>query len=352
MKRDFPVIIIILLLVVVVIILFRNSGIKKEEIKIIDPPVIVSKPRQGSLRKEFTINGYIESDEVVIVLPRVIGLLDITYCDVGDRVEKDQVIARIDSELLQLNLRQADSAYQYAKLNFERLTALYDQKMTSLQNYELAKTQYESSLSQYEMAKLRFEYAEIKSPIAGAVLKKHISEGSLASQQTPIMTIGTIDKLKITARIPERYFDRFYNSSDKIRVTISRSDNKRISYESNIRTISPVISPESKNFEVICDIDNSNTPLRPGMFVRITFLLREKDDVFYLPLTTLVSGNIAWFYDIKTETAHKIQMNLDFFNDLYYQIPEEIHTLFYIIEGQSFLREGQRVAVMNKEIFN
>lgn len=352
MKRDIPVIVVISILVVTVVILFQNFGTRKEEIKKIDPPVVISSPRRGSLIKEFSINGYIESDEMVTVLPRVIGLLDKTYADVGTKVEKEQIIARVDSELLELNLRQADASYQYASQNYERITALYNQNITSLQNYDLAKTQYESSLSQYEMARLRYEYAEIKSPISGVVLKKHISEGSLASQETPIMTIGTIDKLKITARIPERYFDIFYNKGETIKVSISRPETDRHSYNAEIRTIAPVISPESKNFEVTLGINSSDTPLRPGMFVQIDFILDMKEDVYYLPLTTLSHDNTTWYYDSVSGTARKLLIELDYFNDLYYQIPEEIKDLLYIIEGQNFLRDGQAVAVINREFLN
>ena len=352
MKKDIPVIVIICVLVLTVVFIFKGFGYKKETTKVIDPPVIISNPFKGLLTQEFNINGYIESDEMVTILPRVIGLLDETYVEVGDNVQKDQIIARIDSELLELNLRQADAAYQYAKQNFERATALYNQKITSLQNYDLANTQYQSTLSQYEMAKLRFEYAELRSPISGAVLKKYITEGSLASPETPIMTIGTINKLKITARIPERYYNEFNNNRPNIRVLISRSNSSQLFYDAKITSVAPVISPESKNFEVVCDIENKNEPLRPGMFVKIKFLLNEKDNVYYLPLTTLAREDTAWFYDKKKQTAHKIHINLDYFNDLYYQIPMEIKDLLYIIEGQSFLRDGQRVVVINKEIFN
>ncbi len=352
MKRDIPVVITIVILVIAVIILFQNIGEKKEDITIIDPPVIISRAEEGTLKKEFKINGYIESDKMVTVLPRVIGLLDKIYADVGDKVEKNQIIARVDSEILELNLRQADAAYQFANQNFERITTLYNQKITSLQNYDLAKTQYESTLSQYEMAKLRFEYAEIRSPIDGAVLKKHMVEGSLASQQTPIITIGSIDRLKITARIPERYFDIFYNDQNNITISISRPDSSKTVYPAEIRAVAPVISPESKNFEVICDIDNNLTPLRPGMFVRISFLLNEKSDIFFLPVTTLEHDNSAWYYNKDEKTAHRISMELEFYNDEFYQIPDIIKDYFFITEGQSFLRDGQKVAVVNQEIFN
>jgi len=352
MKKDIPIILVISVLVALIAILFQSFGVKKQETGKIDPPVIVSRPEMGSLSKEIQINGYIEPEEVVTVLPRAMGLLDVMYVDVGDTVEKDQLIARVDSELLELNLRQADSALLFARQNLERITALYEQKITSLQNYELAKNQYDSALSLFEMAKLRYHYAEIHSPISGAILEKHTSEGSLISQQTPLMTIGTIDKLQFTARIPERYFDIFYRETQSIGVTISRPDQSNFFYTAEIRTIAPVISRESKNFEVICTINNGDSSLRPGMNVRINFLLSEKKNIFYLPLTTLINQNTAWIYDLASRTAKKIPVSLNFFNDLYFQIPEEIKDFLFITEGQSFLRDGQTVAVVNKEIFN
>ena len=352
MKKDIFVILVITLLIVIVTIAFQNFNNDKSDVKVINPPVILSSSLEGTLSKEFNINAYIESEEMVTVLPRVMGMLDETLVEVGDHVIKDQQIARIDSELLQLNLRQADSAYQYARQNLERTKALFDQNITSQQNFDLAKSQYESSSSIYEMAKLQFEYAEITSPISGSVLKKHTSEGSLASQETPIMTIGTIDELKLTARIPERYFDIFNNKLESIKVTLTRSGNINAVHNAQIKAVAPVISPESKNFEVICHIDNSNNQLRPGMFVKVRFLLNEKNNIYYLPFSILAQENTAWFYDEVKQTANKIKITPDFFNDLYFQIPEEIKDLLYIVEGHSFLRDGQSVAVINKEIFN
>lgn len=333
-----------------VFFLFQNFSIRKSENKPIDPPVVISLPEQGTLKEELTINGSIESDEMVTVLPRTMGILESLHGDVGDYVTKGQVIARMDSELLKLNLRQADSALQFSKQNLLRITALYDQKITSLQNFDLAKTEYESMLSQYEMARLHYEYAEIKSPMNGVILKKHITTGSLASQQTPIFTIGTIGKLKISAQIPEKYYDIFNRRSEIITVTISRPEVDSHTYAAIIKTISPVISPESKNFEVTCDINNGLSTLRPGMFVRINFLLSEKKNIFFLPLATLIQENTAWIYDLPSKTAKRIPISLSFFNDLYYQIPIEIKDYFFIIEGQSFLRDGQTVSVLNKEI--
>ncbi len=338
--------------VLVSALLFYRFGKTKGEEEVqaeIKPPVRVVKPEFGDLERIFRLNGYVEAETTLTVLPRISGSLNAVYVEVGDRVEKGQTLAEIDAESYALTLKQAESSYLAAKSTFERLQRLYESRSTSKQSYDEAKAQYEASKSQYELAKLQYTYTNIKAPIGGVVLIKHASAGSLVSPQVPIVTIGDLSNLVIHARVPEQYYRSFSSSPEELGISGRIPAAGDSVFEGSIRTLSPYISPETKSFEVTIELLGDTSEVRPGMFIYLSFRLDRREDVYYLPYDTLTGGHNLWYVDMDTETAKKIEFEPGYSSDDAFCIPEEYADYAFIIEGQHFLKEGQAVKIMNSE---
>ncbi len=311
-------------------------------------PVSVIQPTFGKLTQELQLNGYIESETTITVVPKISGTLDNLYVDIGDEVKKDEVIAEIDSESYELTLQQAEASYLAAKSTYERTKQLYDAQATSRQNYDQAKSQYDAAKSQYELARLHYTYTTIRSPIDGTVLKKHTAAGSLVGPQVPIMTIGDLDNLEIKAKIPEKYYELFVNKKNGIPVTLTLPALQNRKLPARIETVSPYISPETKNFEAVCKISGDFSTVRPGMFINMTFVLDEVLEVYYLPFQALVGGEHLWFVDPRENTAHRIDYSLSYYTNDYFKVPEKYKEYLFILEGQHFLRQGQKVKLINE----
>ncbi len=310
-------------------------------------PVIVTRPEYGSLKKVFRITGFTEAETMVTVLPKISGTLITVNVGVGDTVQKGQVIAEVDSESFLLNVRQAEAAYLAAKSTYERMERLYNQRATSKQNYDQAKSQFEISQPRYELAKLQYSYTRITSPLDGVVLEKHREAGSLVAQDIPIVTIGDLDNLIIRAKIPEKYYPVFLEKQETINIEIELPALGHRTMEARVKTLYPSIIPETRSFEIVCTIPGDVTGLRPGMFVNITFALDEKEDIYYLPFSVIASRDKLWFVEKGSDTARVIEFEPAFFNNDYFQVPETYKGYDFIIEGQHFVREGQKVRVLN-----
>ena len=326
----------------------RNTAIEEsaEEVRV---PVRISYPVRGTIQRSFKISGYVETEHMVTVLPKISGTLTNLYLDVGDTVRKGQIIGTVDSESYELTLRQAEAAYLAAKSTFERMEQLYQSNATSKQNYDQAKSQYDAAKSQYELAQLQFDYTEITAPVGGVVLQKHTSEGSLVAQQVPIITIGDLDRLVVNAKIPEKYYAFFETNKHTMEIDeeLPALEGKNISI--GIQTISPFISPETKTFEVRCTLAGETSLIRPGMFIYLTFVLDKKSDVLYLPFEVLVGGDTLWYIKPENCSADTVTYTPAFYNDDVFEVPEQYEGYPFIIEGQNFLREGQKCRVLNEE---
>lgn len=328
-------------------LVFKGFAGKKEQAapQLVALPVRTQKPVQGDLVKSLKLNAHVESETMVTVLPLVSGVLQELLVDVGEYVSKNQVIARIDAQRFDLQLKQAEAAYLSAKSSYERLAQLYKANAASQQSYEQAKGQYEAYASQYDLARLQLDYATVKSPVDGVVLMKHLSAGAIAAPERPLVTIGDLKDLIVRARVPERYYANFSPNNGLSRIVISRPGGK--DYKGKVRSVSPFVSAETKNFEVSVAINGASEDLRPGMFVAVEFELARWPGVYSLPFEALGGGRLWWVEDGKAVSTPFIA---DKSSDTAFAVPSEWANRDFIVEGQYFAREGSKVSIIDKAI--
>ena len=308
-------------------------------------PVRTMRPVRGDLVKSLRLNAHVESETMVTVLPLVSGVLQELKVDVGQTVRKNQVIARIDAQRFELQLQQAQAAYLSAKSSYERISQMYKANATTQQNYEQARSQYEAYQSQYELARIQLDYASVKSPVDGVVLVKHISAGSIAAPERPIVTIGDLNDLVVRAKVPERYYEEFTAKRDTMRITITRPGGGE--YRGTVRSISPFVSADTKNFEVVVSIGGKPEALRPGMFIGLEFELMRWPDVYSLPFEALGGGDTVWH--VENGLAVKEMYKPVNSTDAAFEVPAAWADRDFIIEGQYFARDGGPVSVIKAE---
>ncbi len=345
---DFKVLVLLILACLFILVWWLQNREEQKIAEKIRPPVYVMTPQRQDLNKTFELTATIESESMITVLPRLSGNLTGLFVDVGDDVELNEVIGQVEEERYQLQLQQARAGFLAAESTFQRVKSLYQSNATTRQNYDQAEAQYESARSQKELAELQMDYTKIKAPVSGVVLKKHTSAGSMVAPQIPIVTIGKLTDLVIRAKIPEEYYQFFqkHRSRMTLNLTVPALGDK--TFAGRVRTISPYISPETKNFETLCDIETGEAPLRPGMFAYVSFVLDQRKNIYTLPFSTLTSEGKLWYVERESQRAQTMDFSLSYHNDQAFQVSEEMANRRFIYDGQHFIREGQEVRILNR----
>jgi RND family efflux transporter MFP subunit len=308
-------------------------------------PVRVSTPERGTLERTFTISGYVESDQVVTVTPKVQGSLDALNVDLGTAVEEGQVIAQIDDDTYRLDLKQAEANYAAARSTFQRTQDLFESDATSRQNLDQARSQFQAAQAQLELARLQLGYTSLEAPIAGTVIRRHTSAGSVVGTTSAIVTIADLSDLVVHAKIPEQHFSAFDRNPGEIPVRISLPAIRDDAVTGAIRTVSPYVSPSSRNFDVVVDLDETGAPLRPGMFVEVTFVLDRRDNVLSLPFEALSDDGELWYLR-EDGTVAAVRPEPEFSTQERFVVSDDWSQRRVVVEGQNFLSEGQRVTVV------
>ncbi len=338
-------------------------------------PVRVVEPTLGTLERTFSVSGYVESDQVVTVTPKVQGSLEELRVELGDKVEAGEVIAAIEDDQYRLNLRQAEANFAGAESTFLRTEELYRSDATSRQNYDQARAQFQAAEAQLELARLQMSHTSVTAPITGTVIQRHTAAGSVVGTTSPIVTIGDLTDLVVRAKIPEQHVPAFTDApgvgSDgapevapgagaeraprgapqpaatemEVRVTLPAINGDPV--PARIRTVSPYVSPSSRNFDVVVDLTGRTATLRPGMFVEVTFVLERREEVHALPFEAFSDDGELWYLR-EDGTVAAETLDPAFSTEEMFAVPAEWAERRVVIEGQNFLTEGQEVTVLEE----
>ena len=318
------------------------------------PAVVLARPVNGTLVEAVTISGYVEASAMIPVVPFVSGTITEYPARAGDFVEKDTLLAKIDDEPFRQQMLQAKAAYSAAQSTFERLEKLYKAGSTTQQNYDSAKAQADASKAQYDLAQLQMDYTEVRAPVDGTILIADQAVGGIGNQSQPIAVLADLSNQVVRLKVPEKYFDLFTLERENLSVKVTRPAEKNM-YEDAVTTatienIAPYVSPQSKNFIVVCKLDDPGERFRPGMFVKVQVAYKTYENVPLISLKARKMDGSFYIYDEATSTVKFVE-GQDFPNDgENFILPEEYRNAKVVMDGQNFVFDGQKVRIFDEAL--
>lgn len=313
------------------------------------PAVIIQKPVNGTLLESVTISGYVEANAMIPVVPFVSGTITEYPARAGDFVEKNTLLAKIDDAPFRQQMLQAQAAYFAAQSTFDRINNLYKSGSTTQQNYDSAKAQADASKAQYDLAKLQVDYTEVRAPVDGTILIADQAVGGIGNQSQPVAVLADLTNQVVRLKVPEKYFDLFTLERDNLKVLVTRPAEKNM-YEdavtsATIENIAPYVSPQSKNFIVVCHLDEPRDRFRPGMFVKVQVAYKTYENVPLISLKARKMDGSFYIYDEETSTVKFIESGDFAVDENNFIVPEEYRNSYIVMDGQNFVFDGQKVRV-------
>lgn len=122
----------------------------------------------------------------------------------GSMVKKGDLIARVDTRILENNLNQARSQLAQAKVEFERAKILLEQDNISKSVYDQRETEYELAELNVEAATKRLGDATLLAPFDGVVALVNVDQYQTASAGQEIVTLQSEDRFVAVMHIPAR----------------------------------------------------------------------------------------------------------------------------------------------------
>ncbi len=375
-------------------VLFLPHAIKAEEASTSTsqpkiPSIVVTKAETRPLVDRVVATGSIKPVEEIYVQPLVDGLSIRTLeADVGDRVEADGVVARLNDDALRLQKSQlqasrakAEAALaQYhaqladaqanateAERQFKRATALGKSGTFSTSSVEQAETAASSARAKVTSAEQAISIAEadikvvdsqiadidlnlartdVKTPVAGVVSVRNAKTGAIASGSgQPMFTVIRDGQIELVADVSETDILKM-RVGQKAKITVAGG---AASLNGSIRLISPIVDPQTRLGAVHIAIDDDNGA-RAGMYGSAEIILAEATGIA-LPLSAITtSKNRTTTRLVKDGVVKQVDIATGIQDGAYIQVVSGLKEGDVVVaKAGAFVRDGDRINPISDE---
>jgi RND family efflux transporter MFP subunit len=348
MKRVIIVSIIGIALVVLTIITLlgnKEKAAAKIYIHDVNASVLVetTKPQLHTFDSQYSYLGTFEPNKQAMVSSEGQGKVLSVEFEEGDVVKKGSVLAKLDDEMLRLQLQTVEVNLDGQRKDEQRYRILAEQNAApdiQLEKVELAIKGLEIQKAQILK---QIKGCTIISPFNGIITKKMIDLGSVIGAGTPVAEITDITLLKLAVNIPERDINKF-KEGQKVDVTADIKPDEIIT--GTIKTISPQ-ADKTHNVKVQIEIKNNSNELKAGMFATANLASGSSVNALSIPRKTLVgSTKSPQVYVVKNGKAILTSFNAGTSDSDYIEVVSGItETDKVVIKGQVNLKNNSNVKI-------
>ncbi len=243
---------------------------------------VVVKPT--SFSNSLSVSGSIEANEQVQIRSEVSGLVKEIYFQEGSNVSKGQLLLRIDDSELQAQLAQAVTKQKLAAETEQRAKQLLKKEAISREEYDVALADLRSLQSQTQLIRAQLAKTRIKAPFSGKIGLRSISDGEYLTPTTVVANLVSINPIKITFSIPEKYSGQV-RMNNTIVFTVSGSNKK---YNALVYAIEPGIDANTRTLQLRAKTDNSDGQLLPGSFAKVELSLATIENAILIPSEAII----------------------------------------------------------------
>lgn len=315
------------------------------------PPVFVEVQPVTEKTWQSTLQavGSLKANQGIVIKSEVSGRITEIFAESGAMVESQEPLFQINPTILNAQLAQANAELALSKLNYERQMDLRKRNVGSQNELDKARTTYEADLARVQQIKAQLDQTLIKAPFKGKLGLKQVDLGDYVTVGQALINLQDVDPMQVEFKIPEIYLQQLKPGLPiEIR---SRSYPNQV-FTGTIEALDARVDPQTRSIPVRGQIPNPQHALVPGVFVEITVLFGEPEQVKTIPLVAVnYEGDTRYVYRIEDGKAVKQ------FIQTGNQIEDDIIVLdglnlndFVVTAGQVKLRDGAPVVVANQSI--
>lgn len=277
----------------------------------------------GALDQYIDLPGEIvlNADRMAHVVPRVSGIVREVRMTVGDQVKAGELMAVIESRELADGKAAFLAAIErdaLAQGNFKREERLWEKKVTSEQEYldarqalaeaRIAKNSAEQQLhalgfSESELKELpghpdaTYTRFEIKAPLAGTIIEKHMTLGENVNADTDVFTIADLSTVWVDINV----YQKDLVNIRKGQTVLIEIGHGIATVTGTIAWVGPQVDETTRTAKARLELPNPDGNLRPGLFVTARVAVGSSPAGIVVPKSALQAFENRTVVFVRTE---------------------------------------------------
>lgn len=271
-------------------------------------PVSVANAARQDMPVYLTGLGTVQALFTVAIHAQVDGKLQEVFFKEGQRVQRGDVLAKIDPRLYQAALDQAkarkaqDEASLIAAMkDLSRFQTLASKNYETQQNLDLqqakvdqAKASIAADDAAIEAAQTNLDYTNVVATNDGRMGVRMVDPGNIvhASDQAAIGILTQTEPIYVTFTLPAQTLEDVRDAMARGAVEVAAYDrnNVRLLGTGTLSTIDNLIDPTTATYRLKATFKNDGEKLWPGQFVNARLLVDTRKDVVVIPSVAVQRG--------------------------------------------------------------
>jgi len=284
------------------------------------------------------VTGTLAADDQIVLSLKVAGRISDISVDLGSRVRRGQVVARLDPTDFRLRVEQSRAALQQARVRLglapdgaddridpertalvrqaravlaearltrERFGKLFQQELIARAQVDAAEAalqvaegRYQDALEEVrnrqailvqrrielELARQALADTELKAPADGMIRERRAAVGEFLAAGAPVAMLVKMHPLRLQLAVPERAAGGVRAGQD-VRVSVDGDPGVQTG---RVVRLSPSIQEQNRTLTVEAEVPNPTGALRPGSFARAEIVIAADQPAVFVPASSIV----------------------------------------------------------------
>lgn len=352
-----------LLLIMLTFFLVSCGNTKEQEKADAEPQssnlqkVEVVKPARRSFAAEVLITGRAKPFQKVTLYAMESGFMKDMRVDIGDQVQRGEVLAVLDNPELYRLKSQREAEYKAKKSVYERLRSVRAKtpSLTPVAKVEEAEANYLSAKAKFEAVQDRIAFLRIKAPFSGVITRRLVCNGALLQsglKETDPQAIAELQQtnpIRLTIPLPEGNAAALQKGTE---VTISLPELPGKNFKATVSRTAKALDPASKTMQVEIDVANPEGRILTGMYAKVRLTLSSRDSVLSLPhIAKMMHRDKPHILIVKSGMVKRIPLRIGLNGKDHFEVlnPEITAQTQVIVQGKSLVEPGQKVDAVLKQ---
>ena len=233
----------------------------------------------------------------------ITGRISSIYVDIGDRVKKDEVLAKLDDSEVNANLEQAVARLDLANQVLNRFEDLRKKGFISIQDFDKAKSEYLVAKSQVKFFEVKKSQTILRAPYDGFIQNRFVDEGTVINGSNPILEILDANKVEAHVSIPENLVNNLEVSNDYV-FEIGQEKAK-----GKFKRLAPMSASGSNSRLAIFEFSDF---FIPGSVIDLIIKIKKSEQGIWLPINSLSQSEQGLWsvYTVSDDGSNRVEKDL------------------------------------------
>jgi len=233
------------------------------------------------------------------------GIVDQILFESGEAVREGQTLAILDTRQEQAQMAAAEAQRVLARLNFNRMQELLDQRVISKAEYDSATAQSRETEARVGEIRAAIERKTVRAPFSGILGIRQVNKGQYLAGGDPLVALQSLNPIYVNFGVPQQAIGQVRVGRS---VRISTESLGSVTFDGRVTAIDSVVDSTTRNIQVQATLGNPEGKLRPGMFVQTEMVLGANQPVIALPASAIsyapYGDSVFIVSDMKDDKGH------------------------------------------------